>query len=441
MMTTCPELGRLRTWLDRDALAADPADAASPTPLTSLTATDALAEHLAACETCQDALTCLDEDAKLAATALNLVVGPPPSPAETERALQRVRGQLAAGAAPVAAVPTPIRPELAPVVAPPARTAAISPVRAAARPAAAEPADDWRRVPPPTSQSAGSGVSFWRRWRLTAAGVAAAVALTLTVATPQGQAAASGFLSQFRSQRLAVVSFNSLESRQSNLARIEQLGTLQNSRQPRPAEVGSIQEAASKAGFPVLQPDPATLPAGVASAPKVRYAPATETRLTFDEQKARAYFDSINRKDLSLPARLDKSTLVVTMPPMVMLEYGRSENRPGLMIGQARELQVRVEGGASLEEVRAFLLGLPGLPQDLVKQLGAIQDWTNTLPIPVPVDKVSWQETNIAGAPAFILNDNTGLGSGVIWQRDGRILGVAGSLKATEIRKIAESLR
>jgi hypothetical protein len=111
------------------------------------------------------------------------------------------------------------------------------------------------------------------------------------------------------------------------------------------------------------------------------------------------------------------------------------------MIGQAREVQVGVEGAASLEEVRAFLLSLPDLPPDLVRQLSSIQDWTSTLPIPVPIDKMTWQETNIGGAQAYILNDNTGLGSGVIWQRDGKIVGVAGPMKATDLRRVAESLK
>ena len=63
------------------------------------------------------------------------------------------------------------------------------------------------------------------------------------------------------------------------------------------------------------------------------------------------------------------------------------------------------------------------------------------IPIPVPIDKMTWQETQIAGGQGYILNDNTGLGSGAIWQRDGRIIGVAGPLKANDVRKIAESLK
>ena len=281
----------------------------------------------------------------------------------------------------------------------------------------------------------------WRRWRLALGGVAAALALTFALATPEGQAAAAGFLAQFRSQRLVIVTFDPDQARQTGLFRFERLGTVKNNQSARPTEVASVQEAASRAGFPVLQPDPATLPAGAAKSPKVRFSPASETRLTFDRQKSRDYFDSINRKDLALPDKLHGATLVVALPPVVVLEYSAQDNKPAVMIGEAREVQVGVEGSASLEEVRDFLLGLPNVPPDLARQLRSMQDWTSTLPIPVPVDKMTWQETTIAGAPAYILNDNTGLGSGVIWQRDGRILGVAGPMKATDLRKIAESLK
>jgi hypothetical protein len=283
----------------------------------------------------------------------------------------------------------------------------------------------------------------WQRWRFAFGGLAAAVALVLTLATPQGQAAAATFLAQFRSQRLAIVTFDPNQARQTGLFRLERLGTVQNNRPPEPVSLASAQEASSRAGFPVLQPDPATLPPGASKTPKVRFSPASETRLTFDKQKTRDYFDSINRKDLSLPDKLQGATLVVALPPVVMLEYSATDNKPGVMIGQARELQVGVEGGASpsLDEVRNFLLSMPDLPPDLARQLRSMQDWTTTLPIPVPIDKVTWQETTIAGAQAYILNDNTGLGSGVIWQRDGRILGVAGPMKATDLRKVAESLR
>jgi hypothetical protein len=436
--TGCPEPERLRALLDHET---EPPGAEPPGAN--------LADHLASCEACQAALGAVRRDADHAAQVLTALAVPAPSTEETEAALARVRRRLAPDAArptsPVAAQPVgasmpplsavaaertngvlaaTIAPEVDPALTPPTT-----------QPASSEsPASASRRRPVPLTV-------VWQRWRLALAGLAAALALAFALATPEGQAIAAGFLAQFRSQRLAIVTFDPNQSRQTGLFRLEQLGSVRNNQPPRPTDLASVQEAASRLGAPVLQPDPATLPAWISRTPKVRFSPASETRLTFDRAKARAYFDSINRKDLSLPDRLHDATLVVALPPIVMLEYTASDNKPALMIGQAREVQVGVEGGATLEEVRTFLLNMPDLPPDLVRQLRSIQDWTSTLPIPVPVDKMTWQETTIVGAPAYILNDNTGLGSGVIWQRDGRIFGVAGPMKATDLRRVAESLK
>src|SRR6185436_18998850 len=98
---------------------------------------------------------------------------------------------------------------------------------------------------PPTPRRTPMPIALaWRRWRLALGGVAAALALTFALATPEGQAIAAGFLAQFRSQRLAVVTFDPDQTRQTGLFRFERLGTVKNN-QPnnRPSEVANVQEA------------------------------------------------------------------------------------------------------------------------------------------------------------------------------------------------------
>ena len=439
MTTLCPDPGQLRAWLDRTG----PLAGGAP-PATDL-ASHPLADHLARCETCQAMLAVLERVADDTARVLNGRVGPAPTAAETEVALTRLHGRLTRSPGQALSPEDALSPEEALTTLPWGRYAAPPSLA----PSGAAPTSSAPTAPPPSAPPRRDGEGStpmprpldWRRWRLALGGLAAALTLAVALATPEGQAIAAGFLAQFRSQRLTIVTFDPNQTRQTGLFRFEQLGTVKNNQPPRPVDVASVHEAASRAGFPVLQPDPATLPAGAARTPRVRFSPASETRLTFDKQKSRAYFDSINRKDLALPDKMDGATLVVALPPVVMLEYATADNKPAVMVGEAREVQVGVEGAASLDEVRAFLLGLPDVPPDLARQLRSIQDWTSTLPIPVPVDKMTWQETTIAGAPAYILNDNTGLGSGVIWQRDGRIVGVAGPMKANELRRIAESLK
>lgn len=439
MTTSCPERGRLRAWLDQEA---GDDDAAT------------LADHLAGCATCQATRDTLDRDAATSARALNALVGSPPTPAEIEQALARLhrrqeskRGVVGAGtsrpASPAAHRarldwPGSDAPDLlADRTA--ARTNGLVP-RALAAAAQHQPVPI-SASPTPSRRRPVTMILTFQRWRLALGGLAAALALTLVLATPRGQVAAATFLAQFRSQRLTIVTFDPAQARQTGLFRLEHLGTVTNPRPPQSTQLANVQEAASRAGFPILQPDLSLVPAGFGKTPRVRYSPASETRLTFDAKKVREYFDSIDRKDAVFPAKLDGVTLVVSLPPVVMLEYPSSDNKPGLMVGQAREIQVGVEGNATLEDVRGFLLTLPNLPDDLARQLRSIQDWRSTLPIPVPVDKMSWQDTTVAGASGYLLNDNTGLGSAVIWQKDGRILGVAGPMKATDLRRLAESLK
>ena len=279
------------------------------------------------------------------------------------------------------------------------------------------------------------------RWRLAASGLAAAAALTFVAATPQGQAAAAQFLSQFRSERFAVVTIDPGRAR-SPLADLEQLGSIQGNRRGRPTEeVGTVAEASQRVGFSVKQPAPAALPAGLSPSPRIMVSPASEFRFTFDQAKARSYFQRIGHPEVHLPDRFHGASLVVAMPAGVLLEYTGAGNGLTLVVGQAGELEVGVEGGVTLDELRELLLGLPGLPPETARQLRAIQDWRNTLPIPVPVDQFNWQQTTIAGGPGLLLADNSGIGSGALWQRDGRVYGVAGTARVAEIQRVADSLR
>jgi len=291
---------------------------------------------------------------------------------------------------------------------------------------------------------------FSTPWRVAASGLAAAVALSFVVAfTPQGNAAAASFLSQFRSQQVTAVEV-SPQSQAEITKTLNALGSLGTVKTPAGLSSNgvhsasssvSLAEAAQAVGFPLQTPDPATLPAGLDKAPQVRVMPASQVRFTFDKTKARAYFDSTGHPEVSLPDKFDGATLVVSIPSAAMLQYGNASARDALIIGEAGELLVDVEGGkVSLPEMRDFLLGLPGLPQSTVSQLKQIQNWNQTLPIPIPVDKVNWQSTTFNGNQGLLLNDNSGVGSAAIWHANGHLYGMAGSLRATDIKRIADSL-
>src|SRR5262252_11094775 len=103
MSTICPDPGRLRGWLDREAAPAD----------------DALAAHLAGCPACQTTLDSLSQDADFAAETLAFGSGAPTTATETERALASVRRRLVAPdptALPVFTAPEPRESPLTPAL-------------------------------------------------------------------------------------------------------------------------------------------------------------------------------------------------------------------------------------------------------------------------------------------------------------------------------------
>jgi hypothetical protein len=200
-------------------------------------------------------------------------------------------------------------------------------------------------------------------------------------------------------------------------------------------------EASQTVGFALATPDPATLPAGVDKTPEVRVMPGTQIHFTFDKAKARAYFQSTGHPEVSLPDQYDGATLTVSIPAAAVYEYGDKQSKAGVVVAQAGEVVADVQGKVSLQEMRDFLLGLPGLPAAVVNQLKTIQNWNDTLPIPVPIDQVHWDNTaKVNGCPALLLRDNSGVGSAEIWHANGHLYGVAGSIKSDDLTRIAASL-
>jgi hypothetical protein len=394
----CLEEGELRAWIDGEA--ADQAAAGA---------------HVDGCAACRAAAEELRGNAELAAAATGVLAPARPlQPAQVEAARERV---VAAARWPAAA------PDPAAGAADPGGLPAAVP-RPGRRPASR------RRGLVPAGRARG--------WL--AAAVTGLLALVL-VATPAGRGAAASFLAQFRSQRFAVVTFDPAQA--DNLpATLRQLGTVQGDLQGmEPDPVASPAAASRLVGFPLSLPDEAALPAGVDPRPDIQVSPARQLRFTLDAAKVGRYLEAHGRAATEVPAGLDGATLVADVPAAALLRYEAADGIPRLVIGQSRQLTASVQGGVTLEALREFLLDLPGLPPQTVRQLRAIGDWRDTLPLPVPADRIDWRSTTIHGVQGLQLGERNGLGSALIWQRDGRIYGVAGLLRQAPVRRVAESLR
>jgi hypothetical protein len=252
-------------------------------------------------------------------------------------------------------------------------------------------------------------------------------------------------LAQFRGERLQVVPLDRGQMTQLNGVAAQLVATGVFTGEPSgivaPEPARDLTEAGRVAGFEVRAVSRQALPRGVAATPERILASAPHlVQITFDRERAIAYFRRNGQADVTIPARFDGTRLVAHVPGIVVQEYAGSDGAPRLLVGKAGTLGLDTEGGASLEELRDLVLRLPGLPQETVAQLRGISDWRTTLPLPVPTDLARWQRATVDGAQAFSFADAGGKLHALLWQRGGQVWGVAGVLGAREVLDVADSL-
>lgn len=284
-------------------------------------------------------------------------------------------------------------------------------------------------VSPPTQLAARRRPAATELPRLGAVAAVLLLAVVL-VGTPGGRSAAASFLAHFRSERFEVVTFDPAELGE-DFEGLRQLGRVSGDFEREPVVVSSLAEARRLTGLAVAAPPARLLPDGVSSKPVVHAVPTRTLEVAFDRQRAP-----------ELPANLDGPRLRVSVPAAVVLMYpAKNGEGPGLIVGEAEPVSASVTGGASLAEVREALLEWDELPENLRTQVRAIDDWRSTLPVPVPTDTIVWRDVTVDGQPAVAFGDESGLGSAVLWQADGRIRGVGGQLPMSQIRRVAEQFR
>ena len=227
-------------------------------------------------------------------------------------------------------------------------------------------------------------------------------------------------------------------------------GTLTWSQPPRPYDVPNVATAASEAGFKVFVPS--QLPAGVTVA-TARYGvmPRTTATFTFSADLARQSAQSVNRTPPPMPANIDGSKLFITGGPAVVqyFEDGTAPKAstgdnpfaslPKLIVAQGIAPVVQSDG-VTVDQLQQYLLAQPGISPSLAAQIRAIKDPSSTLPIPIPVDMATAKQITVQGVQGVFVGDSTGLGSALIWSKDGMVFGVAGTLSESEILAVANSL-
>lgn len=341
--------------------------------------TDSQHGHVAGCARCQENLNAVRADAQLTAGVLGKTAIPQIS---TNRALQRVR----------------------------ARTSVDSTMP--------------RRVKSPASLLArGSGML-----RPLSAGVAALTVAGALVWTPAGSLAQT-FVSIFQPTQVQAipVAITDLTS----LGKLRHYGTVHISARVRSKPVASLAIADSLSGMKVLAPTAGT--DGVpAISPTYAFTPSDSASFTFNAAKAAKHGAP------AMPADINGSSLDITVGTSVVSTYkSGTGDIPALVTGQVQAPTVR-STKVTLARLENYIL--PLVSKHLAAEIRAINNPLSTLPIPVPVNLATGQSVQVNGAPGIEIGDNTGLGSGVVWEKDHIIYGVAGPLTQSQVLTIASAM-
>ena len=273
-------------------------------------------------------------------------------------------------------------------------------------------------------------------------GVAAALTVPLAAATADP-------LSVFQPTHVRAISVTPADAKAlHSFPPLEAFGTVRGTRSPGLDEVASASEAAQDAGYALRLP--ADVPASLGKDAHYQVTQRARTSFTFDQAKATAWAREHKVALRPLPTGLNGATYTATLRPVTLVTYGtpprthRSEHgvRRGtfLAIVQAPVPTV-TSSGASLQTLAAWFAAQPGVPPHLVAQIKAIGDPTQTLPIPIQFDKQTASPITVDGVQGLAIGDETGIGSAIVWTKDGRLYAVGGTLPQSAVLALANSLK
>lgn len=243
-------------------------------------------------------------------------------------------------------------------------------------------------------------------------------------------------------------------------------GDVKGTSGPELQQAETAAEAAKLSGLPAIKVDASKLPAGLQKAP-VSYAAASQSSgtVTFNG---------------NAPAKLRGSTLTLVVGPAETAVYGdlgklmqgarsaapkagqdaapgsegasggdqqavdrarQALNAAGPILAVAEMKAPQVSStGASVADIKSALLAQPGLSPNVRAAISSIDNPAGNLPIPIPAGYVNSHSVKVQGVNATAFGDNTGLGSAVVWIKNGRVYGVAGTVTEDQILAVANSM-
>ncbi|MFN2460127.1 MAG: hypothetical protein ABR591_05520 [Candidatus Velthaea sp.] len=257
-------------------------------------------------------------------------------------------------------------------------------------------------------------------------------------------ARASGILDVFQPKTVKAITVTPGDEKALRaLPPLDAFGTVRGTRSPGIAELGSAAEVAANARFRPRVP--ADVPAEIKNTVRYSVSAPVNSTFTFSAAKTKAWAAREHVALRPMPRTLDGTVVRAMVAPVAIIAYGAGpahQHRPGVGLTIVEAPVPRITtSGASLHDITAYLLAQPGIPADVAAQIRAIGDPDQTLPIPIRFDKQTATSVAVDGTRGLVIGDQTGIGSAVVWQKNGMFYAVGGTFAQDRILAIADSLR
>ncbi|HEY0752821.1 MAG TPA: hypothetical protein VGD98_02485 [Ktedonobacteraceae bacterium] len=267
-----------------------------------------------------------------------------------------------------------------------------------------------------------------RKWRQSRMAALVAAILLAILIVPALSAFAPQFLALFSPQQFVGVSSNTFQN--PNLVMntldsfLQEIGTntiLDYNGQRLATPILDQRLAEAKIHFHIQLP--AILADGAGTTPQFSVTPGEQQQFTFEAAKARGYLQSTQQTNIALPAQLDGATFKITLNSGVLVTYYQHCKLTGTTptcsggtpfgVTEIPNPTLQAENGASLSDLRSFLLSLPKLPASIHTLLQNVDLTSGVVPIPLPKG-VSSAQTTVKGVRALLVTSSGG--GGIIWE-------------------------
>jgi hypothetical protein len=261
---------------------------------------------------------------------------------------------------------------------------------------------------------------------------------------------AQAFLDQFRVRNFTAVSVNEDRMKQLESANLDIKNLIgdqiQEVKKPGEPQTFATPEAAgAAAGLSVRLP--ATVPAGWTLS-SVKLDGDGEARITANTAKLDQVLQTLNIRDLQVPASLNGQVATVRTSPAVHLTYTRGSDGPSVQFIQARSPEVSLPTGVDLPTLGEIGLRIIGVESAEAHRLAQTVNWRGTILIPVPAGASSFREVDVRGNKGLMI-DCTPTGKDgkrrhqglVVWSEGANVYGMVGSMGSVELLDMANSVR